>query len=158
MRITYAQAWANWLMNPNGGEGGETSQGSIASLNALIDQKIGSGQCYALASWYVKSISGFTLQGVSASNIGSNNVVAFQKAGWTVIAQPQAKDLKIGVIVCWRTGSNSNSVYGHTAIVSSVNGSSFVTYDQNWNGNQTVQLYNKTWDDSMTFVIVPPQK
>lgn len=95
---------------------------------------------------------------MSASDIGSDNAVAFQKAGWTVITKPQAKDLKIGAIVCWRTGPISDSVYGHVAIVSSVKGSSFVTYDQNVNGNQTVHLYNKTWDDSMTFVIVPPQK
>ncbi|USI66950.1 phage tail-type lysozyme domain-containing protein [Lactococcus petauri] len=157
LRISYANAWANWLMNPNGGREGETSQGTVSVLNALIGQKIGSGQCYALASWYVQTISGFTLQGMAASDIGSDNADAFQKMGWTVVLQPQTKDLKVGAIACWRTGSNSNSIYGHTAIISSVKGSSFVTYDQNWNGNQTVHLYSKKWDDSMTFVILPPQ-
>ena len=52
----------------------------------------------------------------------------------------------------------TDSIYGHTAIVNAVSGTHFVTYDQNWNGNQTVELYQKTWDDSMTFVILPPQK
>jgi hypothetical protein len=158
LRIAYAQAWANWLLNPESGGGGDSAQGAITRLNGLLGQKVGSGQCYALVSWYVQEISDFTLQGMYASAIGSDNVMAFQKAGWSVISQPQAKDLKVGAIVCWRTGSNSNSIYGHTAIVSSVNGSSFVTYDQNWNGNQIVHLYDKTWDNSMTFVILPPQK
>lgn len=156
-RIAFAQAWANWLSNPNR-SGKPSTQGSLSNLNALIGQKVGDGQCYALSSWLVQKISGFRLQGMAASNIGSDNAVALKQAGWTVIANPQASDLKVGAIVCWRIGSNSNSIYGHTAIVNSVKGNAFTTYDQNWNGNQTVELYSKTWDDSMTFMIVPPQK
>lgn len=159
-RIAFAQAWANWLANPNSSSlsGVASTKGAITSLNALIGQQVGDGQCYALASWYVEKISGFRLQGMAAANIGSDNAVALKQAGWTVIVNPKATDVKVGAIVCWRMGSNSNSIYGHTAIVNSVNGNNFSSYDQNWNRNQTVQLYNKTWDDSMTFVIVPPQK
>lgn len=155
LRIAYAQAWANWLLNPS--QNSESTKGNTR-LNGLIGQKVGSGQCYALSSWYVQQISGFTLQGMAASAIGSDNAAAFQQAGWTVISNPTAADLKVGAIVCWHIGSNSRSIYGHTAIINSISGNSFVTYDQNWNGNQTVELYHKTWDDSMTFVILPPQK
>ncbi len=158
LRIAYAQAWANWLLNPNHQGGGASTKGTLSSVNALIGQQVGDGQCYALSSWYVQQISGFRLQGMSASMIGSDNHVAFQQAGWTVIDHPKASDLKAGAIVCWQMGSNSNSIYGHTAIVNSVSGNNFTTYDQNWNGNQTVELYQKTWDDSMTFEILPPEK
>ncbi|MGX9818190.1 phage tail tip lysozyme [Lactococcus lactis] len=158
LRIAYAQAWSNWLLNSNNQSSSVRAKGTIASLNALIGQQVGDGQCYALSSWYVQQISGFRLQGMSASMIGSDNRLSFQRSGWTVIDHPQANDLKVGAILCWKTGSNSNSIYGHTAIVNSVNGADFTTYDQNWNGNQTVELYSKMWDDSMTFVILPPQK
>lgn len=155
-RVAFAQAWANWLNNPNSA-GNASTQGAISSLNALIGQKIGSGQCYALSQWYVENISHFRLIGMNAKDIGSDNRVALQSTGWTVISNPQASDLKVGAIVCWKAGSNSNSIYGHTAIVNAIKGNAFTTYDQNWNGNQTVELYSKTWDDSMTFVILPPQ-
>lgn len=154
LRIAYAQTWANWLAHPEGA----SSKGVIASLNQKMGQQVGDGQCYALVSWYVSEISGFRLQGLSASQIGSDNRSALQAAGWRVIDNPKASDLKVGAIVCWRTGPNSNSVYGHTAIINSISGNHFVSYDQNFNGNQTVGLYQKTWEDSMTFVIIPPEK
>lgn len=66
-------------------------------------------------------------------------------------------DLRTGAIVCWRTGPLSNSVYGHTGVISRVNGNSFTTYEQNINGNQTVQRYKRVWDASMTFVIILPK-
>jgi surface antigen len=156
LRIAYAQAWANWLTNP--ASTGSSAKGTITSLNGLIGQQVGDGQCYALSSWYVQKISGFILQGMSASAIGSDNAAAFAKAGWKVIPNPKASDLKVGAVVCWATGPVSNSPYGHTAIVNSVSGNQFTTYDQNVGGNQTVQLYSRSWDSSMTYVILPPNK
>jgi hypothetical protein len=158
LRIAYAQAWLNWLLNPNSQGNSASTKGALPSVNGLLGQKVGDGQCYALSTWYVEQISGFRLQGMSASMIGSDNRATFQEAGWTLIDNPKANDLRVGAIVCWKIGSNSNSIYGHTAIVNSVSGNNFTTYDQNWNGNQTVELYQKTWDASMTFEILPPEK
>lgn len=156
-RVAFAQAWTNWLNHPNSA-GNASTQGAIASLNALIGQKIGSGQCYALSQWYVENISHFRLVGMNAKDIGSDNRVALQSTGWTVISNPQTSDLKAGAVVCWGDGPLSQSSYGHTGVINSVSGNSFTTYEQNVNGNQTVQMYQRVWDASITFVIIPPQK
>lgn len=156
-RIALAQAWANYLSNPNAG-GSASTKGTIASLNALVGTKVGSGQCYALPNWYTQKISGITLVGMNASDIGSDNGAALTRAGWKVIAHPTAKDLTAGSIVCWTTGPYANLSYGHTGVINAVSGSNFTTYEQNVNGNQTVQMYSRTWDSSETYVIVPPSK
>jgi hypothetical protein len=156
-RVAFAQAWANWLNNPNT-QGSGTVKGNLARVNALVGTQVGDGQCYALASWLVSQVSGFKLQGLAASAIGSDNRAALTRAGWKVISNPQASDLKSGAIVCWQTGAVSSSPYGHTGVINSVSGNSFTTYEQNANGNQTVQLYQRTWESSLTFVLVPPQK
>jgi hypothetical protein len=150
-----AQQWQAYF------SGSGSNKGAIASLNALLGKTVGSGQCYALSNYYVQSLSQFTLQGMDASQIGSDNLAAFQTHGWTVIFHPRASQLTVGSVVNWGAGPESGTLsqnpYGHTGVISAVNGKSFTTYEQNWNNVQIVQQENRVWDNTITSICIPPQ-
>ena len=154
-----AIAWYNYFKG-----GGEASKGSLKILEKLIGQKIGSGQCYALVNEGYAQTFGITLYGLNAKDIGSDNKSAFEAKGWQVIANPKASDLKKGAIICWGAGPIAGTIYqnpyGHTGVIYDVSsdGKNFSTYEQNANNNQTVQKYGRTYESSITYVIVPPQK
>ncbi len=154
-----AIAWYNYFKG-----GGEASSGSLEILEKWVGQKIGSGQCYALVNEGYAQTFGITLYGINAKDIGSNNKAAFESKGWQVIANPKASDLKKGSIICWGAGPVAGSVefnpYGHTGVIYDVSsdGKNFSTYEQNANNNQTVQKYGRTYESSITYVIVPPKK
>lgn len=151
-------AIAHWKDSEfNFGSGGNDGSGSIGSLEKLLGQQVGDGQCYALSQRYVMELSGFKLLGLNAHAIGSDNLASFEAAGWKVIFNPTAKDLVPGAVVNWLPGPISSSQYGHTGIVSSVKGNNFTTYEQNIAGVQTVQKMNRTWDSSMSSVCIPPK-
>lgn len=141
--------------------GSASSGGDIKLLNDVLGQKVGTGQCYALSDYYVNSISGFHLQGLCAFNIGSDNFSAFTSHGWKVIMKPKASELVAGAVVNWGfgpvAGSASENPYGHTGVISTVKGNSFTTYEQNVGGVQIVQKMDRTWDDSITSIAIPPQ-
>ena len=154
-----AIAWYNYFKG-----GGEASSGSLEILEKLIGQKVGSGQCYALVNEGYAQTFGITLYGLNAKDIGSDNKSAFEAKGWQVIANPKASDLKKGAIICWGAGPvagpASMNPYGHTGVIYDVSsdGKNFSTYEQNANNNQTVQKYGRTYESSITYVIIPPKK
>lgn len=154
-----AQLAKQWYAYFNGGG---ASGGNIKLLNEVLGKKVGTGQCYALSDYYVNSISGFHLQGLCASNIGSDNLSSFTSHGWKVIMNPKASDLVPGAVINWGfgpvAGSASENPYGHTGVIGSVKGNSFTTYEQNVGGVQIVQQMHRSWDDSITSICIPPKK
>ncbi|MEY8444562.1 phage tail tip lysozyme [Lactococcus muris] len=142
--------------------GAASSGGSIKLLDDVLGKTVGSGQCYALSNYYAHAISGLTLHGLNASDIGSDNKAQLEAAGWKVIFNPSANQLVAGSIVNWGAGSVAGSMstnpYGHTGIISSVKGTKFVTYEQNVGGVQIVQSMTRNWDESITSICIPPKK
>ncbi|XHB96191.1 CHAP domain-containing protein [Lactococcus garvieae] len=102
-------------------------------------------------------MSGFHLQGLCASQIGSDNAAAFEAHGWKVIFNPKVSDLKEGAVINWGfgpvAGSASENPYGHTGVIGTVKGNSFTTYEQNVGGVQIVQNMDRTWDGSITVFV-----
>lgn len=151
-----AQQWEAYFNSGGGGSG------NISSLEKLLGTTVGSGQCYALSSFYVESISGFRLHGLNAYQIGSDNEADFKSHGWKVIFNPKANDLKVGQVINWGSGpvagDSSVNPYGHTGVIASVKGNSFTTYEQNVGVVQIVQKENRTYDSSITSVCEPPSK
>lgn len=139
-----------------------SSGGDIKFLNDVLGKQVGSGQCYALSAYYVNHISGFTLHGLCAFNIGSDNFSEFTSHGWKVIMKPKANQLVAGAVINWGPGPVAGAVtqnpYGHTGIISTVKGNSFTTYEQNVGGVQIVQKESRTWDNSITSICIPPSK
>lgn len=134
---------------PPNNEGQSTDISSkINAIRALEGQTIGDGQCYALTSYYLNSITpgyhisyslgqippsfiiGDTLR---ASNIGIG--YNWGAIGWTV-KEPTKENLKTGDIFnvsafvggIWYTGE-----YGHTGVVTGYDGTTVEITDQNWN-------------------------
>ena len=75
--------------------------------------------------------------------------------------KPKASELVAGAVVNWGfgpvAGSARENPYGHTGVISTVKGNSFTTYEQNVGGVQIVQKMDRTWDDSITSIAIPPQ-
>lgn len=137
--------------------GGGTSGGAIPLLESVMGQQVGTGQCYALSSFYVNSISHFTLQGLNAYAIGSDNLSAFESHGWKVIFNPKANQLVSGAVINWNPGPVAGSQYGHTGIIESVKNGKMTTYEQNVAGVQVVQKEPRTWDASISSICIPPK-
>lgn len=151
-------AIAHWKDSDfNFGNGGNSGNGTISSIEGLLGKQVGDGQCYALSKFYVNQISNFNLVGLNAYAIGQDNVQQFRAHSWKVIFNPKASDLKAGAVVNWYPGPVADSQYGHTGIIASVKGNAFSTYEQNIAGVQTVQKMNRTWDSSISSICIPPK-
>lgn len=145
----------------------------VNNLRALQGQTIGDGQCYALASWYLNSITngyhisyslgtppaGFAIgDTLRAANIGSG--WNWGSIGWTV-KNPSIDNIKVGDIFSvaanfggiWQTG-----YYGHVGIVTGIDGDYIEITDQNFAGYPVnIRRYPKTqFIQGITSLISPP--
>lgn len=158
-RKTSANNWYSRMSKGSLGSGSVTiGGGKIDILEEKLGQKVYNGECYALTSFYVddfdtaihlgagspNGISGNIGDTVSAHAIGS--AYEWEKNGWTVIKNPKYSDIKAGDIINWPQGGQSTSSYGHTGIVSEVQGNNkFITYEQNGFQGRICAKYQRTW-------------
>ncbi|GFH40804.1 CHAP domain-containing protein [Lactococcus insecticola] len=123
-----------------GAIGGVVGGGAIGILDQVAGQRIGSGQCYALTSYYAEKMGfGALSGGIAAADIGKDYNWAAK--GWQVITDPKAMKMKTGDIINFKRGGLINygsfgvtvdGTYGHTGVVGGVNADgSIVLYDQN---------------------------
>ncbi|QBX22568.1 tail fibers protein [Streptococcus phage Javan90] len=142
--------------------GGSTSQNTtqiaaktkavLAEANGLKGQRVGSGQCYALAAWYamkldgpglnggVTSFRGLIGAGAAAAQIGTD--YNWAQFGWKSFAPSKVSDLAAGSIVNIRANSGApvyTGGWGHTVIVKSLSGDMLTVLEQNFNNVQVVQ-------------------
>ncbi|BAH82109.1 glucosaminidase domain-containing protein [Streptococcus dysgalactiae] len=142
--------------------GGSTSQNTtqiaaktkavLAEANGLKGQRVGSGQCYALAAWYamkldgpglnggVTSFRGLIGAGAAAAQIGTD--YNWAQFGWKSFAPSKVSDLAAGSIVNIRANSGApvyTGGWGHTVIVKSLSGDTLTVLEQNFNNVQVVQ-------------------
>jgi surface antigen len=117
---------------PPSGYGTTGGKGNITVLNQMLGNRIGSGECYAVAHYYSQALGGPALVGhMYASEIGTD--YAWAIFGWTVDTSPTYDEIRAGDIINF-SGPNAiyPSEYGHTAVVASVDGNGKLTiYDQN---------------------------
>ncbi|HFX5327882.1 TPA: glucosaminidase domain-containing protein [Streptococcus pyogenes] len=142
--------------------GGSTSQNTtqiaaktkavLAEATGLKGQRVGSGQCYALAAWYamkldgpglnggVTSFRGLIGAGAAAAQIGTD--YNWGQFGWKVVQPNKVADLITGSIVNIRANAGSpvfTGAWGHTVVVKSLSGDTLTVLEQNYNNVQTVQ-------------------
>ncbi len=130
---------------PSGTSTTVSGGGRILMLDALLGQYIGSGQCYALTSYYSEHSGGarmLSFQDVIGDTINAYAIGSgwdWSARGWVVIHNPKASEIRSGDIINWKPfvpytadSPYTTSQYGHTAVVGEVkeNGEVMV-YDQN---------------------------
>ena len=129
---------------------------ALATLKSRLGVKLGSGQCYGLTAYYSQLLGGCNLgggintpnpdgngrqevgsdtrRGMSASNIGGD--YNWSAKGWSVKFDPSMSDLKAGCIVNYKP--TSGNIWGHTAVITRADGSSYDILEQNYNYKQYV--------------------
>ena len=129
---------------------------ALATLKSKLGVKLGSGQCYGLTAFYSQLLGGCNLggginspnpdgngrqevgsdtrRGMSASNIGGD--YNWSARGWSVKFDPSMSDLKAGCIVNY--SQTSGNIWGHTAVITRADGTSYDILEQNYNYKQYV--------------------
>ena len=129
---------------------------ALATLKSKIGTKLGSGQCYGLTAYYSQLLGGCNLgggintpnpdgngrqevgsdtrRGMSASNIGGD--YNWSAKGWSVKFDPSMSDLKAGCIVNYKP--TSGNIWGHSAVITRADGTSYDILEQNYNYKQYV--------------------
>ena len=129
---------------------------ALATLKSKLGVKLGSGQCYGLTAYYSQLLGGPNLggginspnpngngrqeagsdtrRGMSASNIGGD--YNWSAKGWSVKFDPSMSDLKAGCIVNYKP--TRGNIWGHTAVITRADGTSYDILEQNYNYKQYV--------------------
>ena len=129
---------------------------ALATIKSKLGVRLGSGQCYGLTSFYSQLLGGCNLggginspnpdgngrqevgsdtrRGMSASNIGGD--YNWSAKGWSVKFDPSIADLKAGCIVNYKP--TPNNIWGHTAVITRADGTSYDILEQNYNYKQYV--------------------
>lgn len=149
---------------------------ALNEIKSRVGTSVGNGQCYGLVALYSQLLGGCniggginnpnpdgngrqadgsdTQRGMSASNIGGD--YNWEVLGWKVRFDPSFSDLRVGCIVNYKpSGSN---IWGHTSVISAVNGSSYDVIEQNyaWSGYTTERTGINTVDN-IESIIYPPE-
>jgi tail protein len=149
---------------------------ALNEIKSRVGTSVGSGQCYGLVALYSQLLGGCnigggintpnpdgngrqasgsdTQRGMSASNIGGD--YNWDAVGWKVRFDPSFSDLRVGCIVNYKP--TSSNIWGHTAVISAVNGSSYDVIEQNyaWSGYTTERTGIDTVDN-IESIIYPPE-
>lgn len=149
---------------------------ALNEIKSRVGTSVGSGQCYGLVALYSQLLGGCnigggintpnpdgngrqasgsdTQRGMSASNIGGD--YNWEAVGWKVRFDPSFSDLMVGCIVNYKP--TSSNIWGHTAVISAVNGSSYDVIEQNyaWSGYTTERTGIDTVDN-IESIIYPPE-
>lgn len=149
---------------------------ALNEIKSRVGTSVGSGQCYGLVALYSQLLGGCnigggintpnpdgngrqasgsdTQRGMSASNIGGD--YNWDAVGWKVRFDPSFSDLRVGCIVNYKP--TSSNIWGHTAVISAVNGSSYDVIEQNyaWSGYTTARTGIDTVDN-IESIIYPPE-
>ena len=149
---------------------------ALNEIKSRVGTSVGSGQCYGIVALYSQLLGGCnigggintpnpdgngrqasgsdTQRGMSASNIGGD--YNWDAVGWKVRFDPSFSDLRVGCIVNYKP--TSSNIWGHTAVISAVNGSSYDVIEQNyaWSGYTTERTGIDTVDN-IESIIYPPE-
>ena len=149
---------------------------ALNEIKSRVGTSVGSGQCYGLVALYSQLLGGCnigggintpnpdgngrqasgsdTQRGMSASNIGGD--YNWDAVGWKVRFDPSFSDLRVGCIVNYKP--TSSNIWGHTSVISAVNGSSYDVIEQNyaWSGYTTERTGIDTVDN-IESIIYPPE-
>lgn len=149
---------------------------ALNEIKSRVGTSVGSGQCYGLVALYSQLLGGCnigggintpnpdgngrqasgsdTQRGMSASNIGGD--YNWDAVGWKVRFNPSFSDLRVGCIVNYKP--TSSNIWGHTAVISAVHGSSYDVIEQNyaWSGYTTERTGIDTVDN-IESIIYPPE-
>lgn len=152
------------------------TQKALNEIKSRVGTSVGNGQCYGLVALYSQLLGGCdigggintpnpngngrqasgsdTQRGMSASNIGGD--YDWEALGWKVHFDPSFSDLRVGCIVNYKP--TGNNIWGHTSVISAVNGSTYDVIEQNyaWSGYTTERTGIDTIDN-IESIIYPPE-
>ncbi|MGC6769510.1 phage tail tip lysozyme [Enterococcus sp. LJL51] len=167
-RKTSANNWYNRLAKGSLGNGSANiGGGKIDILEAKMGQGVYNGECYGLTSYYVDSFDTKIHLGAGSSISMSGNISGadtisaaligkafyWEQNGWQVIHNPNYSDVRAGDIINFNQGGYASSVYGHTGIVTSVEGENrYTIYEQNAEQGRICAKYSRTWGKEYTSV------
>lgn len=149
---------------------------ALATIKSKLGVKLGSGQCYGLTAFYSQLLGGPNLggginqpnpdgngrqedgsdtrRGMSASNIGGD--YNWGARGWSVKFDPSMSALKAGCIVNYKP--TPNNIWGHTAVITRADGTSYDVIEQNYNYKQYVtEREGITTTSDIASIIYPPE-
>lgn len=149
---------------------------ALNTIKSKVGTTIGSGECYGLVALYSEMLGGCNLgggintpnpdgngrqasgsdtqRGMSASNIGGD--YDWDSVGWKVRFDPSFSDLREGCIVNYKP--TSTNIWGHTAVISAVNGSSYDVIEQNYAwSHYTTERTGIDAVDNIESIIYPPE-
>ena len=149
---------------------------ALATIKSKLGVRLGSGQCYAVSAFYSQFLGGCNLggginnpnpdgngrqeagsdtrRGMSASNIGGD--YNWSAKGWSVKFDPSMLDLKAGCIVNYKP--TSGNIWGHTAVITSSDGTSYDVIEQNYNYKQYVtERHGITTTSNIASIIYTPE-
>ena len=148
---------------------------ALATLKSKLGVRLGSGQCYGLTAFYSQLLGGCNLggginspnpdgsgrqeegsdkrRGMSASNIGGD--YNWSARGWAVKFDPSMSDLKTGCIVNYKP--TPNNIWGHTAVITRADGTSYDVIEQNYNYKQYVTERKGITTSNISSIIHPPE-
>ena len=141
-------------------------KGDIAMLDGQLGKFIGTGQCYALTSWYVNQVTkgqyslGAGIGGGMPPLVSGDTMNAYAigsaynwgAIGWAADTSPEYSEIKTGDVINFR-GEPYDATFGHTGVVGKVlGGNKFVLYNQN---PTPVVAQTATWGN-VTSIVHPP--
>lgn len=143
-----------------------SGKGNIPLLDAQLGKVLGSGQCYALTSYYVSQLTngkyslgagiggGFPplANGDTTDAYAIGSAYNWSAIGWTANLSPKYSDAKVGDIINFR-GGPYDATNGHTAVVGAISGNNqLVIYTQN---PTPVVAQKITWGNVVSLVHPP---
>lgn len=162
---------------------------AIQHIKSQLGNTIGSGQCYALVAEYAGflggpglgagtkyGLSGLSGQGSTSAAADIGICYAWSKYGWSVIKNPQLSQITVGCILNFNRsasvtesmgGGTSNwfswttdPTYGHTLLVTAINGDSLTVLEQ-WGGSrqytmENTMAYSGTGSGGISSICIPP--
>lgn len=162
---------------------------AIQHIKSQLGNTIGSGQCYALVAEYSGFLGGpglgagtkYGLSGLSGQ--GSTSAAAdigicylWSNYGWSVIQNPQLSQITVGCILNFNRSANvtesmgggtsnwfpwtTDPTYGHTLLVTAINGDSLTVLEQ-WGGTrqytmENTMAYSGTGSGGISSICIPP--
>lgn len=126
---------------------------ALDKVRSLVGQRVGNGQCYGLVAYYehlispdgtvglgagINGLSGAVGNTINASDIGT--AYRWAENGWSVVYPKSAADIKLGGIINIK-GYNAyfgTGEYGHTGVITAVDGQTVTLHEQNVNGVERV--------------------
>lgn len=171
-REAWARAWYEKFKDLKASQ--HTGEKGLVHLEALLGQRIGNGQCYAVSAEYSGFLGGCGLGAGTRYGlthvIGNTSAAAdigiaydWSAVGWQVILNPTYEQLIVGAIVniargAYWGGWYADDTYGHTGVIRGLENNRIQTYEQNTEQGMIVGQFDREYrgTSQISSIVIPP--